>query len=213
MRKHTWFKPETDSLAAHGGAMDFPTLLTERLLITVPGKEAAPRYAQFCRENSAFLQPWQGPFYQREFAVDFWQSSLERRRQAFTADRAYSFAIFWRDSGLQGPLLGYCNFSEVIRGLFQACYLGYALAQSSQGKGIMGEALEGAIRYMFATAKIHRIMANYMPHNKRSAAVLQRLGFSVDGAAKNYLYINGEWRDHVLTSPTNPEPVAPPQAL
>ena len=198
---------------AQSAAMDVPTLLTDRLLLTLPGKEAAARYAQFCRENSAFLEPWQGPFYQREFAVDFWQASLERRRTAFLSDRAYSFGIFWRDAGLQGPLLGYCNFSEVVRGLFQACYLGYALAQSAQRKGIMTEALDAAIKYMWSTAKIHRIMANYMPHNTRSAAVLQRLGFAVEGAAKNYLYINGEWRDHVLTSLTNPEAVIPPQAL
>ncbi|MDQ6930975.1 MAG: GNAT family N-acetyltransferase [Candidatus Eremiobacteraeota bacterium] len=193
--------------------MDAPLLLTDRLLVTVPGSEAAPRYAQFCRENAAFLEPWQGPFFKREFAVDFWQGSLDRRRQAFAADRAYSFGIFWRDAGLQGPLLGYCNFSEVVRGLFQACYLGYALAESSQGKGIMTEALEGAIQYMFATVKVHRIMANYMPHNNRSAAVLARLGFVIDGSAQSYLYINGAWRDHVLTSLINPEPVTPPQAV
>ncbi|MFN2528758.1 MAG: GNAT family N-acetyltransferase [Candidatus Baltobacteraceae bacterium] len=193
--------------------MDVPTLLTDRLLLTLPEKEAAPRYAQFCRENSAFLEPWQGPFYEREFAVDFWASYLERRRQAFIADRGCSFGIFWRDAGLQGPLLGYCNFSEIVRGLFQACYLGYALAQSAQRKGIMTEALEAAVKYMFSSVQIHRVMANYMPQNTRSAAVLQRLGFTVEGAAKDYLYINGQWRDHVLTSLTNPEPVVPPQAI
>ena len=192
--------------------MDIPQLLTERLCLTVPDKDAAPRYAQFCRENASFLEPWQGPFFQREFAVDFWQGSLERRRDAFAADRAYSFGIFWRDAGLQGPLLGYCNFSEVVRGLFQACYLGYSLAQSSQGKGIMSEALESAIQFMFDTVKLHRIMANYMPHNKRSAAVLSRLGFTIDGNAQSYLYINGAWRDHVLTSLTNPQPIVPLQA-
>ena len=46
-------------------------------------------------------------------------------------------------------------------------------------------------------------MANYMPDNLRSAALLKRLGFEVEGLAKNYLYINGQWRDHVLTSLTN----------
>lgn len=192
---------------------DVPTLLTDRLLLTVPGKDAAPRYAQFCRDNSAFLEPFQGPFFEREFAVDFWQTSLERRRQAFAADRGYSFGIFWRDAGLQGPLLGYCNFSEIVRGLFQACYLGYALSENMQGKGIMHEALSAAITYMWGTAKLHRIMANYMPHNARSAKVLERLGFKIEGSAKNYLYINGEWRDHVLTSLTNPSTVIPPQAI
>lgn len=46
-----------------------------------------------------------------------------------------------------------------------------------QGKGLMFEALSAAIRYMQRTQHIHRIMANYMPHNKRSGDLLARLGF------------------------------------
>jgi ribosomal-protein-alanine N-acetyltransferase len=46
-------------------------------------------------------------------------------------------------------------------------------------------------------------MANYMPHNTRSAAVLKRLGFVIEGQASDYVRINGQWRDHVLTSLVN----------
>jgi len=47
------------------------------------------------------------------------------------------------------------------------------------------------------------VMANFMPHNTRSNAVLRRLGFIVEGYARDYLFVNGTWRDHVLTSLTN----------
>jgi [ribosomal protein S5]-alanine N-acetyltransferase len=39
--------------------------------------------------------------------------------------------------------------------------------------------------------------------------LLNRLGFIPEGYARNYLRINGEWRDHVLTSLTNPNWRAP----
>lgn len=52
-------------------------------------------------------------------------------------------------------------------------------------------------------------MANYMPANRRSAAVLDRLGFAIEGKAKAYLYLGGQWRDHVLTSLTNPASIVP----
>jgi len=55
---------------------------------------------------------------------------------------------------------------------------------------------------------VHRIHANYMPHNRRSGAVLRRLGFVVDGFARDYLQINGRWEDHVLTSLINPRDAA-----
>ena len=46
-------------------------------------------------------------------------------------------------------------------------------------------------------------MANYMPSNKRSGQLLDRLGFQKEGVAKSYLKIAGKWEDHVLTSLVN----------
>ncbi|MEZ1649930.1 ribosomal protein S5-alanine N-acetyltransferase, partial [Enterobacter hormaechei] len=91
---------------------------------------------------------------------------------------------------------------NVVRGSFHACYLGYSIGQKWQGQGLMYEALTVAIRYMQRTQHIHRIMANYMPHNQRSGNLLARLGFEKEGYAKDYLLIDGEWRDHVLTALT-----------
>jgi ribosomal-protein-alanine N-acetyltransferase len=68
----------------------------------------------------------------------------------------------------------------------------------------MTEALSISTKYIFQELNLHRIMANYMPHNRRSAKVLKRLGFVVEGYATDYLMINGQWEDHILTSLTNP---------
>lgn len=87
--------------------------------------------------------------------------------------------------------------------------MGYSLAEQAQGKGIMTEACRAGIDYIFQQVGLHRIMANYMPGNARSAAVLERLGFTIEGTAKSYLYLAGAWQDHVLTSLTNPAPIVP----
>ena len=47
-------------------------------------------------------------------------------------------------------------------------------------------------------------MANYRPENDRSRKLLERLGFVREGLARDYLFIDGAWRDHVLTALTNP---------
>jgi ribosomal-protein-alanine N-acetyltransferase len=145
----------------------------------------------------------------RDFDIGFWKETLDRQVENFRKGTRYSFLIFPKHRGLGGPLLGYLNFSEVVRGVFLACYMGYALAQRAQGKGYMTEACRAGIDYMFERAGLHRIMANYMPHNERSAAVLRRLGFVLEGTAKDYLFLAGRWQDHVLTSLTNPRPVTP----
>ncbi len=52
----------------------------------------------------------------------------------------------------------------------------------------------GKGRYMFDVQNMHRLMAGYMPHNERSAGVLEHLGFVREGFAKDYLQINGKWK-------------------
>lgn len=76
----------------------------------------------------------------------------------------------------------------------------------------MAEILAEALSFAFNTLKLHRIMANYVPTNERSARLLKRLGFAIEGYAKDYLYLDGTWKDHVLTSLTNPNWVPPEQS-
>ena len=42
-----------------------------------------------------------------------------------------------------------------------------------------------------------------MPRNAKSAAVLNKCGFVIEGEAKDYLLINGKWEDHILTACIN----------
>ena len=53
--------------------------------------------------------------------------------------------------------------------------LGYGLDAAYEGRGMMREALEVAIGYMFADQNLHRIQANYVPRNERSGGLLRRL--------------------------------------
>ena len=44
---------------------------------------------------------------------------------------------------------------------------------------------------MFREQNLHRIQANYVPRNERSGGLLRRLGFVVEGYARDYLLLNG----------------------
>ena len=78
----------------------------------------------------------------------------------------------------------------------QGASLGYALDAAHQGAGLMHEALQAVIGEAFGPLNLHRLQAAYRPENTRSAAVLQRLGFRELGLARDYLFIDGAWRDH-----------------
>jgi ribosomal-protein-alanine N-acetyltransferase len=189
--------------------MAIPMLETERLLLTAPGPSAAEACARFHKENREHLQPWSPPMLDRHFDPAFWREKLESRAEEFRNGSGFSFCIFDRSEGAGGAVLGTLNFNEVVRGVFLACYMGYSLAENAQGKGLMTEACRAGIDFIFKQVRLHRIMANYIPGNVRSGAVLTRLGFTTEGTAKSYLYIGGAWQDHVLTSLTNPDPIVP----
>lgn len=98
------------------------------------------------------------------------------------------------------------NFANVVRGAVQACHLVYSIDASQQGGRVMFECLSALIPHVWTTYGLHRVMANYLPENTRSARLLERLGFEIEGQARDYLKIAGQWRDHVLTPRINDMP-------
>jgi [ribosomal protein S5]-alanine N-acetyltransferase len=107
-------------------------------------------------------------------------------------------------------VIGSLHFSQVSRGAFQSAMLGYALDEAHVGQGLMNEAIAAGLEEMFSPrVNLHRVQAAYRPENVRSARVLEGLGFEKEGLAPAYLYIDGAWRDHVITALRNPAFVAP----
>ena len=52
--------------------------------------------------------------------------------------------------------------------------------------------------FAFATLRLHRVEAACIPENEPSRALLSKFGFRTIGLARNYLRIDGRWRDHIL---------------
>lgn len=166
-------------------------LTTSRLTLRTPQLEDDLALQVYEEQNRRHFAPWRGSI--DSDALQNWVSEHEN-------SQSFRFFLFQQNSK---SIIGQCNFTHIIRGPFQACYLGYHIDQQHEGKGLMKEALEKAIHYMFKEQNLHRIMANYMPANLRSAKLLQKLGFVIEGKAANYLLINGYWEDHILTALTN----------
>jgi [ribosomal protein S5]-alanine N-acetyltransferase len=181
---------------------------TPRLTLALALPEAAPRMVAYRRDNWEFHAPWSGPRGQDELSVAVWRRRLEQWARDEREGVALRLMLFARGN-VAGPVLGTANFTQIVRGSFQACFLGYDLDKRAEGRGLMHEALEIAIAHVFGAMRLHRIMANYLPHNQRSGAVLRGLGFVPEGYARDYLFIDGAWRDHVMTSLTNPAPTPP----
>lgn len=168
----------------------------------MPTRRDAGAVLTYYLENKDFLAVFEPTRSDGFYTVEFWQEQIEKSLFEFSYEQSLKLCMFLKTDPHQ--VIGKVNFHMMQRGVAQSVVLGYSLAEKHQRKGYMTEALKSTIAYMFTDQNFHRIMANYMPRNQRSANVLRRLGFAVEGYARDYLLINGQWEDHILTSLTNP---------
>jgi len=161
----------------------------------------AERVAAFYVRNQAHLEPWEPAREPGYHAIDAWRTRLEEREQLHAAKLG---AFFLGCCPEHGDVMAICNLSAVVRGAFQACYMGFAVGACHEGQGHMRALAEHALAHAFGPLDLHRVMANHMPHNLRSAKLLAKLGFEREGLARQYLRIAGRWEDHVLTSLRTP---------
>jgi len=180
---------------------ELPFLSAEDFCLRLLHPHESQKMLAFRIENRQFHKSWEplrtGEFFTRQY----WSLNLDYALQDFYAGDSVPLVMM---DIQQEEVMGVINFTSIIRGTFQACHLGYSLGERHQGKGMMTRAIRLSTAYMFEVKKMHRIMANYMPRNKRSAAVLERAGFVVEGKARSFMKINGVWEDHILTSLINP---------
>lgn len=172
-------------------------LSTPRLVLAPAHEELAISVIEFYQRNEVHLTPWEPPK-----PMDFLTEAVQRKRlQKAEADTRAGTAMRWwlYLKGEPNVLVGSIGLNDIARGPFQNALLGYALDGELQGQGLMQEGLNAVILHAFsAEINLHRIQANVRPDNLRSLRVLERLGFEREGYARDYLYIQDKWHDHVM---------------
>jgi ribosomal-protein-alanine N-acetyltransferase len=174
---------------------------TNRTFVELLSGSHANALAEYYAENERHLEKWM------PLRPDGYHTQESWRRRAREYEEEYRSGVSLRLIAFQRgdeEIAGICEFTNITRGAFQACHLGYSIGRKFENRGLMTEILRGAIDYVFQELQLHRVMANYMPENERSARVLDKLGFEKEGIARAYLNIAGKWRDHVLTAIINP---------
>lgn len=174
---------------------------TPRTCLRLPAPEEAPRILAHHVENRAHFEPWDPPRPERYYSLEGTQERLAKAQADAAADSGFRFYVF-DASGER--VIGSSVLSVVVRGPLQSCFLGYGLAESEQGKGLMREAVAATLDFAWDELKLHRVEAGHAPNNVRSARLLQALGFSVEGTCRSYLFIANGWQDNVRNAIFNP---------
>ena len=73
--------------------------------------------------------------------------------------------------------------------------IGYWLGQPYWGKGIVVEAVNRIVEYLFRERKLQRVFARVWHPNTRSARVLEKAGFTLEGRLRRDIFRNHRWMD------------------
>ena len=163
----------------------------------IVGKDARALVDLLIR-NREFFKPWEPTRPDSHFTLAVQRGYLEAASLAHRRDEGYAFGIFTDDDRLVGRV----NLNNIVRAAFCNAYIGYYIDQAENGKGYMTQAVDLAVGFAFERGALHRVQAAVMPWNTASIRVVEKVGFRLEGFAKNYLRIDGAWRDHRIYAVT-----------
>jgi len=152
---------------------------TERLVLRSarPGDGAALQHTLAVSRSDFY--PWLG------FAAhDPDEQALERvSREAQEKFRAGEFFV-WRVWEPQGPLIGTVDLHS-LNPEVPSCEIGFWLSSERLGRGYATEFVRAALELAWRDLEVVRIEARCDERNERAQRLVERLGFSYEGTARN----------------------------
>ncbi len=169
----------------------------ERIFLRPPKRRDALKWQKLRLASKKFLVPWEPTWDVYSCNRRAYMRFLKNSTYLANLDRAYSFLIFKNDSKV---LIGGINVGNVRRGVSQSATIGYWVGKNYARNGYMNEALNILIPSLFVDLRLNRIEAATLEENTPSRSLLKKIGFKKEGILRQYIKINGKWRDHIMYS-------------
>lgn len=143
--------------------------------------------------NREFLAPWRPSRDAEHFTLAGQRAEVEKLLDETRRGLTVAHVVLDEDR-----IIGRVTLSNIVRGPFQSCNLGYWISRADNGRGHASAAVAAVTELAFSELALHRIEAGTLAHNIASQRVLERNAFERFGLASRYLQIAGHWQDHVL---------------
>jgi RimJ/RimL family protein N-acetyltransferase len=155
-------------------------LTTPRLLLRVPRAGDGPVVNAAVVESAAELSPWM-PWANPTPQVQDTEVWCRDAAAKFLRREQIHFSIYAKDDPTS--CLGNAGLHHVDWRLPMA-EVGYWIRTSQTGNGYATEAVGALVKLAFATMKVNRLQLRCDVQNRRSAAVAERCGFTLEGVMR-----------------------------
>lgn len=167
------------------------TIDNELLLRTYREEDAAALF-DAVNNSRAHLAPWLdwvAKTTKPEHSLQFIKQSLHEQHN----QESLAMGIFYNGAIVGG--IGMHKWDQPTR----RAQIGYWLAKEHEGKGIVTRCAARLADHLFDVIGLNKIELHFVPANKRSAKVAERLGCRIEGIIRQSILRNGMPEDIVVT--------------
>ncbi|WP_414632633.1 GNAT family N-acetyltransferase [Clostridium sp. UBA5119] len=169
------------------------TIQGNKVSIRVLNSDDASDLLEYYTRNKDFLSKFEPHRDEEFYTVEVQKQSLIENYKEFIKGEGAHFGIYKAEK-----MIGRIRIYNIVQGVFKSAFIGYSMDEQYQGNGYMKEAVSLVVTYAYEELGLHRIEATTLVDNEKSQRVLKACGFNELGICKEYLHINGKWRDHVI---------------
>jgi ribosomal-protein-serine acetyltransferase len=122
-------------------------------------------------------------------SVEDERAFVAANRDRFAKENGFNAGIW-----LSGSLVGGIGFHYLDRD-HRKTEIGYWLAASAQGKGVMTRTVRAMLAHAFGHWRLHRVIVYAATENRRSRAVVERVGFTLEGIVREAEWLGDRFVD------------------
>ena len=171
---------------------------TERLLLKMIKPEQADQVLDFYLRDKKLFEQFEPARMENFYTFKFQKKVLSFEGKMTAQGSLYRYYVYEKHN--PGRIIGTVCIHHINRGFFSSCEIGYKFSSAYHHMGYATETIKLIIETIFGELKLHRIVAWVLPDNMPSIRLLGRLGFQFEGICRDYLFLQGAWRDHAQYS-------------
>ena len=166
----------------------------DNLKLCILLEDSAEQILKFYSDNKTYFEPYEIDKPDDFYTTKFQQRLITAEHNGFLQGNYVRFFMF--DETFPDVIIGSVSFSNIKRGAFYSCQIGYKIDNAYQNQGYGYKMLEESIKIIINEYNIHRIEAFISLDNHASVALAKKLGFHNEGIACSYVKIKDKWVDH-----------------
>ena len=179
-----------------------PILVRDPVFLRTGKLSDHAQWAALREESREHLIAWEEDWAPHHLTISAFKRRLASAAQDARRGGGLSLFIFRRDDR---ALVGGVTLTNIRYGASRSGILGYWIGAPFARQGYGSAAVKAVVDHAVDAINLHRIVAACQPGNAASQNLLERCGFKQEGLARDYLKINGAWRDHLIYSLIAPD--------